>query len=118
MPHLRRLACVAAAVLALGAGMAEAKAPPPKPAATKKAIAKPKPAVQPAPAAATVAAPAASTDPNVIGLSLVSGMAEAGAPRIALDVMDRDQPDPAQAPAAWMAWERERIYIYQSSRAW
>ncbi|MFI4921018.1 MAG: tol-pal system YbgF family protein, partial [Gammaproteobacteria bacterium] len=56
-----------------------------------------------------------AADPN---LSLVSGMASAGAPRIALEIMDRDQPDAAQDLVGWMAWERERIYIYQTARAW
>jgi hypothetical protein len=45
-------------------------------------------------------------------------MAEAGAPRVALEIMDRDQSDPAKDIVGWMSWERERIYIYQSSHAW
>jgi len=126
VPRLSRIACCCLlAVLALSAGIAQAKAP------TKKHHAKPPvAAAKPAPAAATVvppkaatvAAPAASTapppDPYMVALQTVSGMAEAGAPRLALEIMDRDQPDTAQDPAAWMAWERERIYIYQSSHAW
>jgi tetratricopeptide (TPR) repeat protein len=32
--------------------------------------------------------------------------------------MDRDQPDASQDIVGWMAWERERIYIYQTARAW
>ncbi|HSN17498.1 MAG TPA: hypothetical protein VLV87_04750, partial [Gammaproteobacteria bacterium] len=71
-----------------------------------------------APKPATVAAPAAATDPNLVALQMVSGMAEAGAPHLALQIMDRDQPGTAGVPADWMAWERERIFIYQQSHAW
>ncbi len=127
MPHLRRVACCALAVLALGVGVAEAKAPA-KAGAPKKSPAKAAASVaRPVPAPATIVeplpavtpAPSASTaDPNVLSLATVSGMAEAGAPRIALEIMDRDQPDSTKDPVGWMAWERERIYIYQSSRAW
>src|SRR6185312_13926115 len=73
------------------------------------------------PVAVTTAAPAATTavvpaaDPN---LTMVSGMASAGAPRIALEIMDRDQPEAAKDLVGWMAWERERIYIYQTAHAW
>jgi len=45
-------------------------------------------------------------------------MASAGAPRIALEIMDRDQPEAAKDLVGWMAWERERIYIYQTAHAW
>ncbi|HEY1773904.1 MAG TPA: hypothetical protein VGH91_12020 [Gammaproteobacteria bacterium] len=78
-------------------------------------------ATKPAPAVATTAAPAAATavvpaaDPN---LTMVGGMASAGAPRIALEIMDRDQPEASQDLVGWMAWERERIYIYQTAHAW
>ncbi|HEX2667564.1 MAG TPA: hypothetical protein VHP13_04240, partial [Gammaproteobacteria bacterium] len=117
MPQLRPLAIGLLAALLAAGGAHAAKAPAPKPAAAKKA--QPKPA-----AAKPVAAPPAATaapppvDPNLISLETVSGMSEAGAPRLALDIMDRDQPDPAKDPAGWMSWERERIYIYQSSHAW
>jgi hypothetical protein len=56
-----------------------------------------------------------AADPN---LTLVSGMASAGAPRIAVEIMDRDQPDAAKDLVGWMSWERERIYIYQTDQAW
>ena len=56
-----------------------------------------------------------AADPN---LTMVSGMASAGAPRIALEIMDRDQPEAAKDLVGWMAWERERIYIYQTAHAW
>jgi tetratricopeptide (TPR) repeat protein len=91
--------------------------PTPPPATITEPIA----VTQPAPPTVTVAVPAAATvvvpaaDPN---LTLVSGMASAGAPRIALEIMDRDQPDAAQDLVGWMSWEQERIYIYQTARAW
>ena len=127
----RRLVfCALFAALAVS-GAAHAKTPKrSKPAAAATAAApaaasKPAPApvaaTKPAPAPATTAAPAAVTavvpaaDPN---LTMVSGMASAGAPRIALEIMDRDQPEASQDLVGWMAWERERIYIYQTAHAW
>lgn len=113
--------CLLFAITASGALAAPSKT-------SKKTKAKPA-ATQAAPAAATVvppkavtvAAPAAvtlSSNPAIAALQMVSGMAEAGAPHLALQIMDRDQPGTAADPAAWMAWERERIYIYQSNHAW
>ena len=145
MNHLGRVTCCTLAVLVLSVGAAYAKPPKKKthakpattavaPAASAAqpalppttiiepiAVTKPAPpaATVVAPKAATVAAPAASTAPPPdSNLATVSGMAEAGAPRIALEIMDRDQPDVAKDPAGWMSWERERIYIYQTSQAW
>ena len=76
-----------------------------------------------APAATTIAVPFATTvgspsDPNLLTLQTVSGMASAGAPRIALKLMDQYQPDFAADAVGWMSWERERIYIYQSGSDW
>ncbi|HEU5398106.1 MAG TPA: hypothetical protein VFV77_02400 [Gammaproteobacteria bacterium] len=69
-----------------------------------------------------MAAPAASTvpsaDPNLITLQTVSAMASAGAPTLALKLMDQDQPEFAADPVGWMSWERERIYIYQAGEDW
>ncbi|HEY3859257.1 MAG TPA: tetratricopeptide repeat protein [Gammaproteobacteria bacterium] len=103
------------------AASAAQPAPPPATITEPVAVTKPAPPATIAPPVATITAPAAATvavpaaDPN---LTLVSGMASAGAPRIALEIMDRDQPDAAQDLVGWMAWERERIYIYQTARAW
>ncbi|HEX4300386.1 MAG TPA: hypothetical protein VH327_05900 [Gammaproteobacteria bacterium] len=142
MPGTRRLVCCLLAMSLATAGAAYAKAPKRSyatPAATAPAASAAQPALPPAtitepvavtkpappaattPPGASTTAPAATTatvpvaDPN---LTLVSGMASAGAPRIALEIMDRDQPDAAQDLVGWMAWERERIYIYQTARAW
>ena len=51
-------------------------------------------------------------------LDTISNLARSGAPELALRMMDRDQPAFADSPQAWRAWERERIYIYQSSKQW
>ena len=112
---------------ALLAGGAWAKKPVKKhharPAATAKAKPVPAAATRAAPAAATIAVPFAATagspsDPNLLTLQTVSGMASAGAPRIALKLMDLYQPDFAADAVGWMSWERERVYIYQSGGDW
>ena len=113
--------CLLLAVIASGASAAPSKT-------SKKTKARPA-ATQATPAAATVVPPKATTvtapaaatvpaDPALAPLQTVSGMAEAGAPHLALQIMDRDQPGTAGDSAVWMAWERERIYIYQSSWDW
>lgn len=90
-----------------------------KPVPAPSTITEPTAVTKPAPPVATVAAPAAVTAPKPdANLATVSGMASAGAPRVALEIMDRDQPDPAKDIVGWMSWERERIYIYQSNHAW
>ena len=103
----RIVLCLLLAALLAGGGV---QAKPPKKSAAK-------PAPTPAPAASTAPAPA-PVDPNLVTLATVSGMAAAGAPHLALQLMDRDQPDFAKNPVDWMSWERERIYIYQSTRQW
>ncbi|MGE5624744.1 MAG: hypothetical protein ACM3ZT_04270 [Bacillota bacterium] len=106
--------CTSIAVLTLAALLA-AGAVSGKPAKKKT---RPKPAViTQAPAAAT-APTVVPIDPNVADLPAVSGMAAAGAPGLALKLMDRDQPDFTADPVGWMSWERERIFIYQASLAW
>ncbi|HEY3860013.1 MAG TPA: hypothetical protein VGM47_10450 [Gammaproteobacteria bacterium] len=134
---MSRFACCLLATSLAGSGVAYAKIPkktPAKPASTAAApaavskpapppatVAAPNSSTKPVPAAGTSPAPAATTavvpaaDPN---LTLVSGMASAGAPRIAVEIMDRDQPDAAKDLVGWMSWERERIYIYQTDQAW
>ena len=69
-------------------------------------------------AAPSVASAAPPTDPNLITLATVSGMASAGAPRLAMQLMDEHQPDFTADAVGWMSWERERIYIYQSGADW
>jgi len=73
------------------------------------------------PAAAKPARPPAQLPPNLNAsptLQDISGFASAGAPNLALQFIDRDQPVFAQDAVGWMAWERERIYLYQSTKDW
>ncbi|MEJ2687051.1 MAG: hypothetical protein P8124_07540, partial [Gammaproteobacteria bacterium] len=51
-------------------------------------------------------------------LQSITAMAQAGARQLALERMDRLQPDPAQDPVGWMNWEHERIYILQGEQDW
>lgn len=48
----------------------------------------------------------------------ISTFVSAGAPHLALEFIDRGQPDFKQDPVGWMTWERQRIYIYQTIRDW
>lgn len=111
MPRSGRivLCCTLAVMLVGGAALAK---PP-----AKKAPVKPAAKVQPAPAPST-APPPAPVDPNLLTLEAVSSMAAAGAPHLALGLMDQKQPDFTADPVGWMSWERSRIYIYQSVRDW
>jgi len=73
------------------------------------------------PATAKPAPPPAQPPPNLNAspmLQDISGFASAGAPNLALQFIDRDQPVFAQDAVGWMAWERERIYLYQSTKDW
>lgn len=118
MPHRPVIAWLGM-LLGLLTGVAVLAAPP----AAKKAHAKrpaaaaPAPVTHSPPAAVTVVA-APPADPNLALLDTVSGMAAAGAPQLALKLADREQPDFAKDALAWMSWERERLYIYQSSKDW
>lgn len=69
----------------------------------------------PAASTRTKAAPNLNAAPS---LQDISSFASAGAPNLALQFIDRDQPDFTQDPAGWMAWERERIYLYQLNQDW
>jgi hypothetical protein len=73
------------------------------------------------PTATLIAPPPAQPPPNLNAtptLQDISGFASAGAPHLALQFIDRDQPKFAQDAVGWMAWERERIYLYQSTQDW
>ncbi|MGH8279702.1 MAG: hypothetical protein ACRETQ_09100 [Gammaproteobacteria bacterium] len=96
------------------AGLALAAALPALGAPPHRVSAKRPPSVSPA-AVSQVAAPNLNAAPS---LQDVGGFAAAGAPNLALQFIERDQPDFAQDPAGWMAWERERIYLYQSIGDW
>lgn len=78
------------------------------------------------PAAGTVSQPAAAKparddkSPQGYALTLpeVSAIASAGATGLASALIEKRQPDFNDDPVAWMSWERERIYIYQSTGQW
>jgi hypothetical protein len=73
------------------------------------------------PAAAKPIPEAAQPSPNLNAaptLQDISGFASAGAPHLALQFIDRDQPEFSLDAVGWMAWERERIYLYQSIQNW
>ncbi len=51
-------------------------------------------------------------------LEEVQGLAESGAPGLALRVLDRYQPDAEKDLAAWIEWERQRVAILRQKQAW
>ena len=51
-------------------------------------------------------------------LDQIAELAEVGASRFALHLLDRFQPNAAQSPDIWMHWERERTLIYRQTHAW
>ncbi len=67
-------------------------------------------------AALVSAAPVALADDGA--LQTVTALAQAGARQLALERMDRLQPDARSDPVGWMNWERERFYILQSEQDW
>lgn len=75
-----------------------------------------------APSVSTGAGPAhaAGNPPQGYALTLdeVSALASAGATGLAARLIEQHQPEFNTDPVGWMSWERERIYIYQSTRQW
>ena len=71
----------------------------------------------PAATAATQVPPAPNLN-AAPSLQDIGNFASAGAPNLALQFIDRDQPDFNRDPTSWMAWERERIYLYQFNQDW
>ncbi len=75
-------------------------------------------------AAAPTQPPAAAQTASQLTFSItptlqdIGALVSAGAPSLALQFLDRDQPDFSRDAVSWMAWERERIYLYQSTHAW
>ncbi|MDZ7752343.1 MAG: hypothetical protein U5S82_11880 [Gammaproteobacteria bacterium] len=62
-------------------------------------------------------APAGATG-EAVSLEEVRAVAAAGAPGLALRLLDGAQPARADDPAAWLAWERERLVVLESRGAW
>lgn len=61
------------------------------------------------------------TGPETAAIRSLPGLREvaaAGAPGLALSLMDEAQPSARDAPAAWAEWERARIGILADARAW
>ena len=70
------------------------------------------------PATANPAKGAASSQGYALTLQEISAIASSGATGLASQLISRQQPDFQSDPVAWMSWERERIYIYQSTHQW
>lgn len=51
-------------------------------------------------------------------LDEITTIARSGATGLALELMERHQPDPETDPAAWMQWERERLFFHRSRGEW
>lgn len=51
-------------------------------------------------------------------LASVLDLAKAGAPDLALQFLDREQPDPKVDAKGWMRWERARVGLYFDGRDW
>src|SRR6056297_1997190 len=64
----------------------------------------------------TVAAVGAAT--GKASLEEVRAVLAAGAPELALGLLNEAQPARAEDGAAWLAWERERLVVLESRGAW
>ncbi|MGH8372538.1 MAG: hypothetical protein ACRETO_07380 [Gammaproteobacteria bacterium] len=64
------------------------------------------------------ASSAAPSQGYALTLAEVSALASAGATGLASQLIAEQQPDFKTDPVGWMSWERERIYIYQSTKQW
>ncbi|MGH8400306.1 MAG: tetratricopeptide repeat protein [Gammaproteobacteria bacterium] len=69
-------------------------------------------------AAKAQAASTATAQGYALTLAEVSALASAGATGLASQLIAQQQPDFKTDPVGWMSWERERIYIYQSTKQW
>ncbi len=64
---------------------------------------------------ACVTVPVRAADVSLIRLQEI---ASAGAPGLALELLDADQPKAADNPDRWVEWERARIAVLVEARAW
>lgn len=55
---------------------------------------------------------------QAVELEEIAALARAGAPQLALHLLDRAQGSPEARGADWLSWERERIYILQMAADW
>lgn len=51
-------------------------------------------------------------------LDEITTIARSGATGLALELMERHQPDPELDPAGWMRWERERLFFHRGRGEW
>jgi len=52
-----------------------------------------------------------------VDLAHIEALVQGGAPRLALRLLERDQP-PASESDPWMAWEKQRFKVYRSQHNW
>lgn len=108
MRHIRASFCaailIATPAYAAAAGITAANAPA---SSTHPAVAK-----------AQASSSAAGPQGFALTLDEVSAVASAGATGLAAQLIAQQQPDFKADPVDWMSWERQRIYIYQSTRQW
>ncbi|HEX5340799.1 MAG TPA: hypothetical protein VFX47_07950 [Gammaproteobacteria bacterium] len=67
---------------------------------------------------ASAAAAHAAVQSYTLTLADVSALASAGATGLAARLIEQRQPNFESDPVGWMSWERERIFIYQSTKQW
>ncbi len=63
-------------------------------------------------------APAGTGDGHGYGRVELAAMARAGAPGLALELMDTVQPGAGERPQAWLEWERLRLRLLGEAKAW
>lgn len=59
-----------------------------------------------------------SSTAGAMSLDEVLSLARTGASELAVELMDRHQPEREADPAAWMNWERERLSLYRRRGHW
>jgi hypothetical protein len=62
--------------------------------------------------------PKARAAAQPLTLDQISHLSEAGAPHLAIKLLDQGQPPYAKKPVVWLKWERERIHIDQAAENW
>lgn len=55
---------------------------------------------------------------HATSLEEIQRYADTGAIKLALKIMDREQPALEKQPEQWMAWERQRISLYEARQDW
>jgi hypothetical protein len=55
---------------------------------------------------------------HATSLEEIQRYADTGAIKLALRIMDREQPALEKQPEQWMQWERQRIGLYEARQDW